>query len=220
MELRAVLFDLDDTLHDKSATLKVVAETQFLAAALERQGINKISWQAAFLELNNLRIEKTEVFARLGQKFGLAIALEKTLLKDFDLNLGSFATPYAGALELLKACKMRGLKTGIVTNGRDQFQRSKIAGMGISSLVDSVVTSGGYGLKKPDHAIFLESLRQLSVDPQHAGFVGDDFEADMVPANALGMHAIWKSSMKSSAVAFSSNSLAEIQNFLLPEIKK
>jgi putative hydrolase of the HAD superfamily len=62
MKLRAVLFDLDDTLHDKSATLKIVADAQFLATDLEHYGVDRGTWQAAFIELNNLHIEKTEVF--------------------------------------------------------------------------------------------------------------------------------------------------------------
>lgn len=215
MKLRAVLFDLDDTLHDKSATLKDVAERQFLTGALESQGIDRSSWRSAFLELNNMRIEKIEVYARLGRRFALAKDLERKLLDDFDHNLGSFAKPYVGTLELLKTCKLHGLKIGIVTNGRDQFQRSKIKGLGISTFVDSVVTSGGFGVKKPDHSIFLECLYQLSVSPQQVAFVGDDFDADMIPTNALGLQAIWKSAATSSLVAFSSDSLHEIQHFLL-----
>jgi putative hydrolase of the HAD superfamily len=142
------------------------------------------------------------------------VDLKTTLLEDFDRNLGSLAKPYQGVLELLGMCKQHGLKTGIVTNGRDQFQRSKIEGLEISQLVDSVVTSGGFGVKKPHHTIFLECLRQLSVSPEQTAFVGDNFQADMEPANALSMVPIWKSSVSSDIVAFSSDSLSEIQGFL------
>lgn len=216
MALRAVLFDLDDTLHDKTATLSIVAKTQFDGAELRRLGIAKSSWLASFIELNNLRIEKTEVFERLAERFSLSTDLKEQLLADFDSNLGTLAQPYSGIFELLIACKQQGLKTGIVTNGRDQFQRSKIEGLGISPFIDSVVTSGGFGVKKPQHSIFLECLHQLSVSPEHAAFIGDDFEADMKPANALGMQPIWKSSDVSTAVAFSSDTIQEIQDFLFP----
>jgi len=216
LALRAVLFDLDDTLHNKTATLSIVAETQFEGAELRRLGIVKSSWLAAFIELNNLRIEKTEVFERLAERFSLSTDLKEQLLADFDSNLGTLAQPYSGVFELLAACKQQGLKTGIVTNGRDQFQRSKIEGLGISPFIDSVVTSGGFGVKKPHHSIFLECLHQLSVSPEHAAFIGDDFEADMKPANALGMQPIWKSSDVSTAVAFSSDTIQEIQDFLFP----
>lgn len=214
MKLHAVLFDLDDTLHDKSATLRIVADKQFRAAELGRQGINKVNWEFSFVELNNLRIEKSEVYELLAQSFNLPEQLKIKLLRDFDQSLGSFAVPFPGALELLNACRQHGLKIGIVTNGRDGFQRRKIEGLGFSNLVDSVVTSGGFGLKKPNHEIFWSCLRQLNVVPEHAAFVGDDFQADMEPAIALRMQSIWKSAATSEVVAFSSDSLIEIQRFL------
>jgi putative hydrolase of the HAD superfamily len=168
--------------------------------------------------LNNLRIEKAEVFRRLGQRFEISADRIAPLLNDFDENLGKSARPYAGAFELLTSCKAQGLKIGIVTNGRDAFQRSKILGMGIESLVDVVVTSGGFGVKKPDPRIFHACLDVLRVTPSEASFVGDDFDADMLPSIALGMRAVWKSTEASSAVAYSSDSLDKIRAFLLEDV--
>jgi HAD superfamily hydrolase (TIGR01549 family) len=215
MQSGAVLFDLDDTLHDKSATLRAVSAGQFRDFQLETVGVDFEAWETAFVELNNLRIEKREVFRRLGQHFEIAADQVALLLDDFDENLGKSAKPYPGAFELLTACKAQGSKIGIVTNGRDAFQRSKISGMGIEGLVDAIVTSGGLGVKKPDPKIFHACLDALKVGPSDASFVGDDFDTDMLPSIALGMRAVWKSTKVSSAVAYSSDSLDEIRVFLL-----
>ena len=215
MPLLAVLFDLDDTLHDKSATLEHVARVQFTEFNLSRQGVVQPSWHELFLRLNNERIEKVGVFKRLAAEFRLPKALEEALLEDFDENLGKHACPYPGALETLASLRQRGVKLGIVTNGRDAFQRSKIEGMGVAKLFDSIVTSGGFGVKKPDPRIFSACLGELQVGPESAAFVGDDFAADMEPAIALGMLAVWKSARHSDQVAFSSNDLAYIGQRLL-----
>lgn len=215
MNLRAILFDLDDTLHDKSATLRVVAARQFEEAGLASRGVSRDQWEAQFLALNNTRIEKTEVFARLRGTFALPDALAARLLDDFDTNLGAVAQPCAGALELLAAARGQGLKVGIVTNGRDAFQRSKIAGMGVAAYVDATVTSGAFGAKKPDHRIFTACLDELDAEPSEAAFVGDDFEADMEPAIALGLHAVWKSKLQSPRVAFCAAELPTIHAYLL-----
>jgi HAD superfamily hydrolase (TIGR01509 family) len=217
MPLRAVLFDLDDTLHDKSATLRSMAVEQFTHARLDSLGVRKSEWLTAFVELNNQRIDKTEVFARLQERFSLSPSLSADLLHAFDANLGKKAQPVAGAGELLAACKARGLKVGVVTNGRDAFQRSKVEGMGCSRFVDLVVTSGGMGVKKPDPRIFRACLDGLSVEASEAAFIGDDLLADIEPASRLGMQAIWKSAAASFLAAFSSESLYEIRAFLLPE---
>lgn len=214
MTLSAVLFDLDDTLHDKSATLNRVGALQHAEAGLAGRGVDLGKWLVDYVDLNNQRIEKTEVFSKLASTFGLPTDLEANLLEDFDAGLGKLAAPFAGACELINWCKDRGLKVGIVTNGRDAFQRSKVTGMGLSSLVDATLTSGGYGVKKPDHAIFVACLAHLGVRPTEAVFIGDDFHADMEPAIALGMLPIWKSGSRSSRVAFSSNELPDIHAYL------
>jgi len=214
MTLSAILFDLDDTLHDKSATLNRVGTLQHTDAHLAALGVSLETWLRHYIELNNQHIEKTEVFSRLASTFSLPSSLETRLLEDFDANLGKLAVPFAGAHELIAWCKSRCLKVGIVTNGRDAFQRSKIAGMGLDSAIDAIFTSGGYGVKKPDPAIFMACLEQLGVQPSEAAFVGDDLRADMEPAIALGMLPIWKSRIQSAQVAFSSDALPEIHAYL------
>src|SRR5688500_2277889 len=108
MRFRAVIFDLDDTIHDKSATLRAVAGHLFVDHGLAGAGVNENSWNTEFVRLNNLRIGKPEVFARLKGQFRLTEELIQSLLADFDANLGSQAQPYPGAVECLAACKAAG----------------------------------------------------------------------------------------------------------------
>jgi putative hydrolase of the HAD superfamily len=217
MELRAVLFDLDDTLHDKSATLQVIASSQFTAENLARYGIDEHAWQHTYLALNNLHIGKEEVFFRLGKQFRLPPELEIRLHRNYDNMIVQSVRAHRGAFAFLNECKSRGLKVGIVTNGSDAHQRKKIAGLGIGHLIDSLVTSGAFGLKKPDHRIFHQCLSELATEARDAAFVGDNFAADMEPALALGMQAVWKSAAESARVSFVSNDLSEIQAFLFAD---
>lgn len=215
MQLTAVVFDLDNTLHDKSATLALIAARDHAWARLDHLGIAAADWSHRYHELNQLKLDKAEVFARLGEDFSLPQPLTQALFTRFEQDFGATAQAFAGALELVTACKARGWKTGLVTNGRDGFQRAKLTGMGLTDQLDTVLTSGGFGLKKPDLRIFQACCQQLGVAPEQTAFVGDNFEADMQPALTLGMLAIWKSEMASTQVAFSSNRLSEIQAFLL-----
>ncbi|MDC0677869.1 HAD family hydrolase [Sorangium atrum] len=214
MTLRAILFDLDGTLHDKTATLRAVAARQYSSADLASRHIAYETWQSSFVELNNLRIEKTEVFSRLAQLFGLPRSFQASLLEDFDENLGKLAVAFPGAVDLLGVCRGKGLKVGVVTNGRDAFQRSKIEGMGLSPYLDAVVTSGAFGSKKPDPKIFLACLSQLGVPPRQAVFVGDDLQADIEPSLQLGMRAILKAASPSPRVWLCTESLPEIAAFI------
>jgi HAD superfamily hydrolase (TIGR01509 family) len=214
MSLRAAIFDLDNTLHDKAATEWLLAVEQYETFALDGLGVQRIEWLDVFAELHAQRISKPEVFDQLGRRFRLSIQASASLLEHFDSTLGSRAISLPGATELIYACKFRGLKVGIITNGRDAFQRSKVAGLGLTNAIDAVFTSGGIGFKKPDLRIFEACLAALAVEPSEAVYVGDDFAADMEPALALGMVAVWKSTATSEQVAFSSNLLSEIQAFI------
>jgi putative hydrolase of the HAD superfamily len=46
-------------------------------------------------------------------------------------------------------------------------------------------------VKKPDHEIFHRALRTLNVRAQDAVFVGDNPEADIHAAKAVGLKAVW-----------------------------
>jgi len=211
---QAILFDLDDTLHDKSYNLAAFAQAQFAAYTLAKHGIELSHWTSRYVDFNNLRIEKTEVFARLRAAFKLDSSLADTLREDFDANSGAVTRPLPGLHALLQSCRARGMKIGIVTNGRDAFQRRKIAGLGIENAIDAVFTSGGFGVKKPDHRIFLACLSALGARPVASVMVGDDFSADMEPARQLGMHTIWRSAVSSPRVNYWSDDLYAISTYL------
>jgi putative hydrolase of the HAD superfamily len=212
--LQAILIDLDDTLHDKSYNLAAFAQAQFATYVLANHGVEMSRWTSQYVDLNNLRIEKTEVFVRLQAAFKLNSSLAGTLREDFDANSGAATRPLPGLHALLQSCRARGMKIGIVTNGRDAFQRRKIAGLGIENVIDAVFTSGGFGVKKPDHRIFLACLAALGARPEAAVMVGDDFAADMEPALQLGMHTIWRSAVSSTRVNYWSDDLYAISAYL------
>jgi len=214
MRFNAVIFDLDDTIHDKSSTLRAVAIRLYADHALSRAGVDLEKWSSAFLILNNQRIDKARVFAELQTTFALTESLTRSLLADYDSNLGSQAQPYAGAVECMIACKAAGMKIGLITNGRDQFQRSKIVGMGAAPYLDAIFTSGGFGSKKPDPAIFEACLKALGVQASETAVVGDDLGCDIEPAMLLGMTPIWKSSSTAPKVALSTHDFQEIQAYL------
>lgn len=212
--MKAVLFDLDDTLHDKTRTLSLMAAQQHDRFDLIGLSVHPDAWRELYVQRHCVIMPKAEVFALLADDFSLPEPMTAALLSDYDRTLGSLAQPIPGMLALLEACRDTGLSLGCVTNGRDRIQRSKLDGLGITALFDAIVTSEGFGKKKPDPGIFDACLSKLGVERREAVFVGDSFSADMQPAMALGMHPIWKSKRSDSGVAFSSDSLDEIRAYI------
>jgi HAD superfamily hydrolase (TIGR01509 family) len=85
-----------------------------------------------------------------------------------------------------------GWRLGVLTNGLPAVQRRKVAALGLTELVDTIVfaTECGDGSGKPDGAAFVTMLDRLGTAPRRAVFVGDDLEADMVGAHRVGMRTI------------------------------
>ena len=94
---------------------------------------------------------------------------------------------YEDALPTLDDLRRRGLKLGLLSNTSrdlDVFVAHH------RLVVDAVLTSHAHGKTKPHEAIFRALLARLDVAPEEAAMVGDDVEADIGGARAVGMHAV------------------------------
>jgi 2-haloacid dehalogenase len=99
--------------------------------------------------------------------------------------------------DLLPACRgtLRSLSgrylLGLVTNGIDRVQRSRLRASGLDRLFQAVVTSEGCGFTKPDPRIVRVALDALGVLPHQALFVGDDVAADGGAARGAAVPFLW-----------------------------
>ena len=87
------------------------------------------------------------------------------------------------ALERLSA---RGIRLGLISNWDGRLV-GLMDGLGLSELLDAVVSSADVGLHKPDPRIFELACERLGVAPSDAAHVGDHQYADIIGAEAVGM---------------------------------
>jgi HAD superfamily hydrolase (TIGR01549 family) len=95
-----------------------------------------------------------------------------------------------GCRPVLRSLKRR-YRLGVVTNGIDRVQRSRIAVSGLAPLFETVVTSQSCGFAKPDPRILHVALDAMGVAPRHAVYVGDDPATDGAAAHAAGVRFVW-----------------------------
>ncbi|WP_261381427.1 HAD family hydrolase [Paenibacillus cremeus] len=211
-----VIFDLDQTLLDKNQSLLNFANYQYEQSSLVRFIPNKQDFIVKFSELNNIVMPKEEVYEKLVHIFNIDKSLHAELLNDLDNNFHVYSVGFPGLHEMLKTLKERGYKLGIITNGRDFYQRNKISALGISDYFNEIVTSGAVNIKKPDHAIFRIVLNNLQSSSERSVFIGDSLKADVIPAKELGMFTILKSNDSSSTVPDAiCDDLTKIPNIIL-----
>jgi putative hydrolase of the HAD superfamily len=190
--IKAALFDLDETLLDRTSSLKA-----FLADQYEHYrdclGTATLDiWRDRFLVLDDRgNRSKVLVYPRLLAEFGGNPNEAGGLIEDYRDRCSLHARPFPGMSRMLVALRELGLKLGIVTNGEVEFQSRHIAALGLKDLVDEILISEAEGMRKPDAAIFAQAAQRLSVRTADCLFVGDDPVADILGAHAAGMRTLW-----------------------------
>lgn len=187
---KAILFDLDDTLHDRRASVEAFTPALFAHLEPWLGGVSLEEFRTVLRRVDYGGYVSREVFMqRLLGVFGASGFDALKLAKFWRTEFAKFAQPMAGAFELLEFFKSNGIKTGIVSNGTVQLQQAKIDALELK--VDVVVISEAIGVKKPAAKPFLEALRLLEVSASQTWFVGDHPINDVQGASDLGIKAFW-----------------------------
>ena len=190
--IKAVLFDLDETLLVRKAAIRAFIADQHRRYVAVLEGIGRDRYVARFLALEDEgRTPKAVVYPQLAAELGLGAPIAADLLVEYQAIYPRYAVLSPGATETLVALRGRGLKTGIVTNGSAVVQNGKIDATGLRPLLDIVLVSEAEGLRKPDRRIFELALQRLNLTAHEVIFVGDNPAADVDGARAAGLLAVW-----------------------------
>jgi putative hydrolase of the HAD superfamily len=188
----AVLFDLDETLLDRTTSLRAFLGDQFKRFAAELGAVEQNEWEARFLALDARgSVHKSKVYPMLLAEFGGEPTAATPLFKDYAFNCCKHARPFDGMAEVLSALRERGKRLGVVTNGESVFQRRHIKALALAGVVDAVLVSDEEAVRKPDAELFLRAASRLGVEPAACLFVGDNPSADVLGAAAAGMETLW-----------------------------
>lgn len=176
--VKAVVFDLDDTLYMEKEFVEYglknaanVAETVYgIVNANEKiRSLYQESKVNVFDRLVNAETIKDKEIAVAG----LVKAYRNCEPKNLHCN--------PGVLDLLKTLKKKGVRTGIITDGFADVQKSKIKALGIQEYIDKIVITdelGGVQCRKPNPIGFEKMLKMLNVKPQEMIYIGDNPNKD------------------------------------------
>ena len=199
--IRAVLFDLDDTLVDhRDATRAALAGVRekfpaFAAmslddlAAANQRILESLHADVALgrTTANDARVERyRRLFAVAGEPGGRAGAAAELHRRTYV----AARRRVDGALELVTALRSR-VRVAVVTNNTVAEQREKLASFGFAPEIDALVTSEEVGAAKPDARIFRAALARIGCDAADAVMVGDSWHHDVLGAVAAGLRAVW-----------------------------
>jgi putative hydrolase of the HAD superfamily len=206
-DVRAVFFDLDDTLcqywEAARAALFIAFErekpdgftaeqmVELWAVAFRKfiKEVNHPDWYSQYLKSGE--ITRTEAMRRALAEANVideerAVRLSQTYMKERDRRLSLFDDSIE-VLDLLKPL----YPLGLITNGPADVQRQEVATLKIESYFKTILIEGEMGEGKPKLSVFRRAESNVGSTPSATLFVGNSYAHDIRPAIEAGWRTAW-----------------------------
>lgn len=194
--LRAIFFDIDDTLY---STSEFAANARRNAIENMRAHGFRMATEDALRELTEIVNEFSSNYEHHFDKLLRRVpahyyeGIHPTILVAAAV-VGYHETkfrelrPYEDAVDVLKLLKEETeLKLGVITSGLSLKQAEKLVRLGVADLFDGLFISDEIGISKPNQKLYLRACKDFGVRPSEAMYVGDRPRMDVDPCNRIGM---------------------------------
>lgn len=168
--VQAVVFDLGETLVDETRMWEIIARAA---------GVPFLTFAGVLGGVIERRLPHRAVFAELGIEPVAGAA------QGYHLERRDF---YPDAIPVLHRLRELGFRLGIAGN-QPAGVVEVLAGLGLP--LDLIASSASFGVAKPDPRFFEQIVMRLGVTAQEIAYVGDRLDNDVLPAQAVGMRAIF-----------------------------
>jgi len=200
--IKAVIFDLDNTLYDFDRNHNMVLDP-LACLASQKFGIDPEAFKQAYYDSMDTMMQNCPFlysglhsravrFGDVCKRLDLPViphAADLARMYWEILMMGITAEPHV--IELLHSLKEQGIKIGLGTNMTAYIQYRKLEKIGITEEIDYFITSEESAFEKPQDGFFQYVIEKVGVAPEEILFVGDDMTNDILPALKNGMHALW-----------------------------
>ncbi|MFT5051175.1 MAG: putative hydrolase of the HAD superfamily [Chlamydiales bacterium] len=199
--LKAVLFDIDDTLF---STTEFAARARRNAVRAMIQGGIRLPEDEVYQELKEVIAEFSSNYEHHYDKLLMrlppealgnnnpALVVAAGVVAYHDTKFEELE-PFADVAPLLQALLSAGIVTGIVTHGWTTKQAEKLIRLQLMPLLtpSAIFISEQVGISKPNPKLYLAALRSLGLEADQVMYVGDNLVNDIAPPQGLGMHTTW-----------------------------
>lgn len=200
MPIKALTFDIDDTLWDNTPVMAHVEPCHYdwldaqtgLArrVSLEEYHQRRLAFAQAHPERRgDFTWIRQQVLYALLKEHGLEEARARALAErtvHYMLALRHQVTPFEEVEPMLDAFGQR-YRMAVITNGNVDVRR-----LPLGRHFDAVFNAGEECMPKPDPRIFAKALDALgNIAPEDAIHIGDSWTEDALAAHAAGLQAVW-----------------------------
>lgn len=199
--IQAVIFDLDDTLLDDTASTHAGLRALFQEHGLTPQDFGAVSRRhTEIIEFIAPALYRGEINADQARERRFALLLSEAGVPAPDGRAANqlYREVYranwklcAGALDLLQTLRAEGLKLALLTNYVREVQMEKIAQFGLEPYFEVMLFAGELPAPKPDARAFWAACEALGTAPARTLMVGDSLKNDVQGALGAGLKAVW-----------------------------
>lgn len=199
--IKAVIFDLDDTLCNASEVLEQSLRTTFEEnlshfpgkTVEEMVDLNRQAFKETFLDPSTPVPTASiliwfRIFELMNKKPPIK-GIMRIVEKVWEENTNRLK-PTPGALEFLDWLHENNIKVGVLTNGAFMGQAKKVTMLGLDSKIDCFATSDMCVADKPDPKAYQYILNKMDIWPDEAIMVGDRMDNDVLGGKRIGMKGV------------------------------
>ncbi|MEU6015256.1 HAD family hydrolase [Streptomyces sp. NPDC047515] len=201
MPIRAVLWDIDDTIFDYTG-----ADRVGMSKHLEQEGLPDgygsveqalFAWRT-ITDVHWARFAAGETDFQGQRRDRVREFLSRALAdEEADVWFTRHAAHYEAAWSLfpdaLPALDVlaNGFRHGVLSNSSIHNQDRKLRTLGVRDRFEAVVCAVELGVSKPDAGAFHAACEALALEPGEVAYVGDEPDIDAAGAVAAGLMGIW-----------------------------
>ncbi len=201
-DVRALIFDLDDTITDFQGTADDAFGMTFKDIT-EEHGVDLEELHRVYMTLFedfytlhleghvNLEEFRAYRFSRAFEIMGLPVDDDfLDMCVHFQHIYDQMLRTFPNTCEVLTELDGH-FPLGLITNGPTDPQWRKINRVKLSRVMEVILVSGQLGISKPDPRIFEVALEGLRVVPEEAIMIGNSLEHDHQGAMNAGIRFVW-----------------------------
>lgn len=191
--IKAVFFDIDDTLYDTSGFAKLA----------RRAALNVMIDAGLPLETEEAYLLLREIIEEYGSNYGKHFnVLTKRVFgeeKPLLIALGmityhnvkfALLRLFPQTIKTLIYLKEKGYQLGVISNGKTIKQWEKLIRLNLHHFFDHVITSEEARVEKPDARIFELAMEKMGCNANNSVMIGNKFSEDIVGALNSQMSAV------------------------------
>ena len=209
---RAILFDLDGTLIDNTASFHLAFE-RYCARYPDVLDRGNVTEREELMQIYREK-DRPAAYRRFCSWWEWKNAPDfQTFWQEwFSLYVHS-AVPFPWTTEVLTRLRQHFL-LGLITNGAGVHQHAKISSAGLAEYFSVIIVSEDVGIAKPEPAVYRLCADRLGVAPGDCLFVGDTPGSDIAGAAATGMDSLLVSGKEDERATYTAENITYLKTLL------